>query len=248
MMWLVLEAVPLTVALGSDSSLTTRIHINRQRVNRAMNTVQRFSLAASLVVIAAVLSVVTEPSLPAELVTNWDSVGEPTGTLPKSQAIWLLPAMMAGLLGLFAALPRIDPLRENIAEFRPAYDWFVVVFSAFLVIIHVGILAFNLGYEFPFLNLILAGVALLFYYTGVLLAKAKRNWFIGIRTPWTLSDDDVWNETHRVGAKLFKITAVMVLLGLAFGEYAIYFLLVPLFITAVGTVAYSYYLYERVER
>ena len=168
--------------------------------------------------------------------------------LPKSRAIWLLPAMMAGLLGLFAVLPRIDPLRENIAKLRPAYDWFVVVFSAFLLIIHVEILAFNLGYEFPFLNLILAGVALLFYYTGVLLSKAKRNWFIGIRTPWTFSDDDVWDETHRVGAKLFKLTAVLALIGLAFGEYAIYFLLVPLSITAFGTIAYSYYLYERTEQ
>lgn len=213
-----------------------------------MDSRHRLAIALGFVLGAAALSVFAEPSLPDELVTNWDAAGEPDGTMPTTQAIWLFPALMGGLLVLFAIIPRIDPLSENIVAFRPYYDWFVVVFSAFLFVLHAGILAFNLGYEFPFLSLILVGVALLLYYAGVVLDHAKRNWFVGIRTPWTLSNDVVWDRTHALGATLFKLTAVATLFGVVFAEYGIYFLLVPLLATVIITTAYSYYLYERIEQ
>lgn len=212
-----------------------------------MESRHRFAIAAGFVLGAAALSVVAAPSLPDELVTNWDAAGEPDGTMPTAQAIWLLPALMGGILALFAIIPRIDPLRENIAEFRRYYDWFVVVSSIFLFLMHAGILAFNLGYEFPFLSLILAGTALLLYYTGIVLDHAKRNWFVGIRTPWTLSNTAVWDRTHALGATLFKLTAILTLGGVVVPEYGLYFLLVPLLGTVVITTAYSYYLYERIE-
>jgi uncharacterized membrane protein len=213
-----------------------------------MNTTRRFAIAGGIAVLAALVSYHLSPSLPDQLITNWDAAGEPSGTMPKGLALWLLPGFMALLIGLFAVLPRIDPLRENIAVFRRYYDWFVVIFTGFLFLVHTGILGFNLGYEFPFTHLLLAGVALLFYYTGIVLTKAKRNWFVGIRTPWTLSSDEVWDRTHALGGRLFKLTAIVALVGLAFGEWAIYFFLVPALLTAVVTLVYSYVLYERIER
>ncbi|WP_435365278.1 SdpI family protein [Haloarchaeobius sp. DYHT-AS-18] len=210
-----------------------------------MNTVQRFSVAAVFVVASGVASVVAAPSLPAQLVTHWNAAGDPDGRMSKTLALALVPALSAALLVLFALLPRIDPLRENVAAFRPYYDWFVVVFSAYLFVIHAGILAFNLGYEFDFTLFILAAVAGLFYYIGILLGHTERNWFVGIRTPWTLSNEEVWKRTHELGGRLFKLTAVVSLVGLLSGEYAIYFLLVPALATAVITIVYSYYLYRK---
>lgn len=213
-----------------------------------MNTRHRFALAGSFVVLSAIVSVVAAPELPDPVVSNWNAAGEPSGTLSKTLALGLVPVLTAVLLGAFAAIPRVDPLRENIAEFRPYYDWFVVVFAAYLFVVHTGIIAFNLGYEFDFVALILLAVAGLLYYCGVVLTHAKRNWFVGIRTPWTLSNDEVWDRTHALGGKLFKLTAILAVVGLVFGEYALYFLLVPVAVTAVGTVVYSYYLYERIEQ
>ena len=212
-----------------------------------MNSTHRFGIAVLVVVAAGVASLLAAPSLPDELVVNWDSAGEPSGMMPATQAIALVPGLMAGLLVLFAVIPRIDPLSENIAAFRPEYDWFVVVMTAFLFGIHAGVLLFNLGYEFPFIQALIPGFALVFYYAGIVLEKAERNWFVGIRTPWTLSSDQVWQQTHQLGAKLFKLTALCALVGLLFGEYAIYFLLVPALGTALVTVVYSYYCYERLE-
>ncbi|MFB6141031.1 MAG: SdpI family protein [Halosimplex sp.] len=212
-----------------------------------MNTIQRFSLAGALAVAAGVLSVLAAPSLPDQIVTHWNAAGEPDGTMAKPLALALIPVLTAALVALFALIPRIDPLGENVAEFRAYYDWFVVVFAAFMAVLHGGIVAFNLGYEFDFTLLVLVAVALLFYYVGVLLSHAERNWFVGVRTPWTLSSERVWERTHALAGRLFKLTALVALVGLAFGDYAVYFLVVPALATAAVTVVYSYVLYRRLD-
>ncbi len=218
-----------------------------------MNTIYRFGFAVGFVALAGIASIAAAPDLPDQFVTHWDATGEPDGTMSTTIGIWLLPGLTAGLVGLFALLPRIDPLRENIADFRPYYDWFVVVVAAYMTLLHVGMVAFNLGYEFDFTLLVLAGMVPLFYYVGVVLEQAKRNWFIGIRTPWTLSSDEVWDRTNAVGARLFKWSALVALVGLVGGyasgavELAFAALFVPLMVTAFGTVVYSYYLYRELE-
>jgi len=212
-----------------------------------MNTTHRFGIATVLVAVSALVSVLAAPSLPDTVVTHWNAAGEPDGTMAKTAALALIPGLSALLVALLAVLPRLDPLGENVADFRTYYDWFAVLFAAFMTALHGGIVAFNLGYEFDFTLLVLAAVAGLFYYVGVLLTHAEQNWFVGIRTPWTLSDETVWERTHALGGRLFKLTAVVSLAGLAFGDYAVYFLLVPALATAAVTVGYSYYLYERLD-
>jgi len=212
-----------------------------------MDTTRRYLVAAAFVVLSGLVSVVAAPELPAELVTHWNAAGEPDGTMSKTVALALVPGLSAGLLGLFALIPRIDPLRANIEEFRGHYDWFVVLFAAYMFLVHAGIVAFNLGYEFDFVALVLLGVAGLFYYVGVLLEEAKRNWFVGIRTPWTLSSDTVWEATHELGARLFKICALAAVFGVFADEYAVYFVAVPALATAVLTVVYSYVIYDRLD-
>ena len=89
---------------------------------------------------------------------------------------------------------------------------------------------------------------LLFFYIGMMMEKSKRNWFIGIRTPWTLSDDRVWERTHRLGGRMFKAAALVSLLGLAAGEYAIWLLLVPILVAAFYPMVYSYFEYKKLHK
>ncbi len=207
----------------------------------------RFGIGAAITLLAGLASVLAASELPAEIVINWDAAGNPGGTIRTTTGLGLLPVVMGILLICFAAIPRIDPLRENIRSFRRAYDWFVVFLTAYLGVIHLGILAFNLGYRFDVTLLVLAGTAFLYYFVGMVLSRAERNWFVGVRTPWTLSDDEVWNRTHDVAAPLFKACGVLAAVGLAFGDYAVYVAFVPVVITALGTVVYSYYLYEQLD-
>ncbi|QLK27873.2 SdpI family protein [Natrinema zhouii] len=179
--------------------------------------------------------------------THWNAAGEPDGTMSKTLGLAFVPILSAALLALLAVVPRVDPLGENVDAFRAAYDWFVVAFTGFMFVLHLGILAFNLGYEFDFTLLVLGAIAVFFYGIGALLTRAEPNWFVGIRTPWTLSSAAVWERTHELGGQLFKLTALVTLVGLFFGDYAVYFLMVPLLLTAAITTAYSYYCYQRLE-
>ena len=83
---------------------------------------------------------------------------------------------------------------------------------------------------------------------GVLIEKSKRNWFVGIRTPWTLSSDRVWEKTHKIGGKLFKIAGAIVIIGMFFPDYLTWFILVPILIAAIFPVIYSYFEYRRITK
>ena len=103
----------------------------------------------------------------------------------------------------------------------------------------------NLGYNINIIQYLSPALAILIFYSGVLIYKASRNWFIGIRTPWTLSSDFVWKKTHEIGSILFKISAVFCFFGMFFYEIAIWLILVPLFASVIFIYVYSYIIYIR---
>ncbi|MEM2728714.1 MAG: SdpI family protein, partial [Candidatus Bathyarchaeia archaeon] len=86
---------------------------------------------------------------------------------------------------------------------------------------------------------------LLFFYIGILCENSRRNWFIGIRTPWTLSSDRVWEKTHRLGGKLFKAAGVIAMLGALIQEHAFILILAPIIFAAAYTIIYSYVEYQK---
>jgi uncharacterized membrane protein len=92
----------------------------------------------------------------------------------------------------------------------------------------------------------LPAIGLLFIFIGFMLRQAKRNFFIGIRTPWTLSSDRVWNETHRLGSVLFMISGVLAFIGGFFGGTTAFWLMfAPLIGSTIFLLVYSYILYQR---
>jgi uncharacterized membrane protein len=99
--------------------------------------------------------------------------------------------------------------------------------------------------KFNLVQFLTPAFALLFYYAGVLMSVAKRNWFVGIRTPWTLSSDRVWQKTHRLGAVLFKLVALISLLGILWPAMTIYLILFPVIITTIIVYIYSYLIFRQ---
>ncbi len=92
-------------------------------------------------------------------------------------------------------------------------------------------------------------MGLLFFYIGILMRKLKRNWFIGIRNPWTLSNDTVWNKTHKLGGTLFKVLGIIMVLGvLVASEYIVCIISVPVFSIVIWLFAYSYLEYKRIKK
>jgi len=142
---------------------------------------------------------------PQQVATHWNFQGEPNGFSGKFFGAWFLPILTVSLYGLFLVLPKIDPKKERYAEFAAAYHIFkgLIVLIIFLIFITTGF--YNLGYNLPIGKLVPAAVGLLMVVLGILMPKIKPNWFMGIRTPWTLSNKDVWNKTHRLGGHLFML-------------------------------------------
>ena len=197
-----------------------------------------------IVVGAFAVTAFAYPSLPATIATHWGPSGQPDGFSTKT-ATWLVPAIMAVLAVLLLWLPRIFPLRANIEAFRTQYDWFVAAIEAFLLGITVWSLAWNLGHEVNANAVIPFGIGLLFIYVGIVMGHAKRNWIFGVRTAWTLSDDRVWNETHRAARWMFIAAGGFAMLGVLFPAYSMWFVLVPSLLAAIGSIAYSYVVWVR---
>jgi len=146
---------------------------------------------------------------------------------------------------LFILIPKIDPLKQNIEKFRKYFDGFIVLIISFLFYLYLLTIFWNLGIRFNMTQFLVPAFAVLFYYCGILVENAKRNWFIGIRTPWTLSSEKVWDKTHRLGGKLFKICGLIILFGIFLQGYAIFFVFVPVLLVAGYTVVYSYFEYQK---
>ncbi len=87
----------------------------------------------------------------------------------------------------------------------------------------------------------------LYFFLGMILGKIKRNWFIGVKTPWTLSNDTVWKKTHEFSGPLFKVAGLIAMAGALFAQLAIWFVLVPILAVSVIVTVYSYVIYKKVE-
>jgi uncharacterized membrane protein len=185
------------------------------------------------------------PGMPERIPSHWNAAGEVDGYAPKLPGIFLLPCIMTFVFLLFYAVPRIDPLRANIQQFRTAYDRFILIIVLFLIAIYINILLWSRGIELNVTTVIMLGLAALVFAIGSLCEHAKRNYFVGIRTPWTLQSDSVWNRTHKLGGILFHWISILVALGVFIPRYAIFIGFVPVAGVALFLVIYSYIIYER---
>jgi uncharacterized membrane protein len=202
-------------------------------------------IIVGIVLISFIIGIYFYAQMPSMMASHWNAQGEVDGYMSKFWGVFLFPIILIGLLILFNFIPKIDPLKENIKKFRKYFDTFIILMTIFLSYIYCLTLFWNLGKRFDMNTLIIPAIGIIFYYSGVLMENAKRNWFIGIRTPWTLSSENVWNKTHKVGAKLFKIAGVITFVGVLFGEYTIFLILGLAIFISVYTIIYSYLGYKK---
>jgi uncharacterized membrane protein len=185
--------------------------------------------------------------LPDSMASHWNVNDQVDGYMSRFWGVFLLPLITLGMLALFLVIPAIDPLKANIAQFRDAFNLFIVLMVAFMAYVYGLTLAWNLGYTgFKMSGAMLPALGLLFIFIGFMLRQAKRNFFIGIRTPWTLSSDRVWEETHRIGAVLFMVSGALAFIGGLFGGTTAFWLMfIPIMGSTLFLLVYSYVLYRR---
>lgn len=200
----------------------------------------------ALIAIALIAGVALWNQLPDQMASHWNVNDEVDGYISKFWGVFLMPLVTLGMMALFLVIPNIDPLKANIAQFREAFNIFIVLIVVFMLYIHKLTLAWSLGYQnFKMSTAMLPFMGVLFIAIGYLLRKAKRNFFIGIRTPWTLSSDSVWDKTHQLGSLLFMLSGAFAIIGGFFGGMTAFWLMfVPLIGSTLFLVVYSYVLYR----
>jgi len=151
---------------------------------------------------AVIVSAALWAKLPPEVVTHWNFLGKPDGSSSRVWAALAGPAIILGLTLLFQVLPRIDPRRENYEKFRDVY-WLVVNgLLLCLLVLHLATLASGAGAVVSVQRVGAGCLAVLMLVLGNSLGRIRPNWFMGVRTPWTLDSPEVWRKTHRVAAWL----------------------------------------------
>ncbi|OIO22325.1 hypothetical protein AUJ65_06450 [Candidatus Micrarchaeota archaeon CG1_02_51_15] len=191
-----------------------------------------------LVVIASILLATWGyHELPPTVASHWNASGAANGYSGK-EIVFLFPAILVAFAAITEYVIPKDPLYKNIGKFENEWFVFKTGFAAFFIYLQALFIAYNLGIPFNFSQLLVPALGILFYLIGLMFSKAKRNYFIGIRTPWTLSSDLVWDKTHAIGAKLFKATGIAVFIaGIIIPTQSVWVLLG----LVIGTTVYLLY-------
>jgi uncharacterized membrane protein len=201
-------------------------------------------LIAGLILVSFLMGAYLQPYMPEKMASHWDANGNVDGYMSRFWGLFLMPVISAILFMVFILIPRIDPLKENIEGFRGHFNVFTLLLFGFLFYLYMLVMLWNLGYRFNLIQFLAPAFGLIIYYAGVMMENAKQNWFIGVRTPWTLSSEVVWNKTNRLAGKLFKVAGVLAALGTAFPEYAIFLIMMPVILAAIYPIIYSYQEYK----
>lgn len=188
----------------------------------------------------------------ARFPVHWGFDGRPDRFGGRSEAFLGLPLLAFAVALSMAFLPRLDPRGTNLQRSDTAFLTVWIGLLSLLALIQTGLTLIALGVwsggeESPFNRLLAAGVALLLALTGNVLGKARPNWFLGVRTPWTLTSDLSWERTHRLAGRLFVLTGLAGLVAaLALPvSTAMPLILVGVLAASVVSVIYSYLVWRR---
>jgi uncharacterized membrane protein len=158
----------------------------------------------------------------------------------RLEGLLLLPLLAIGIYLLMRFIPKVDPGRANYQRFWSTYTIIRTIVIAFLAGTHLLILrSISAGRTNIATVALMMGV--MFILLGALIGKVRPNWFVGIRTPWTLSSKTSWNRTNRLGGWLLIATGtVTVVLALLSPRAALPAGVAAILVAALWSTAYSY--------
>jgi len=197
----------------------------------------------------AVFALAAYPSLPDQVPTHWGLTGEADDWMPKWPGAFLPVSLGAGVWVLLLVLRRIDPRRAHYESFRGTFWLLLNVLMLFFALLQVVSLGTALGWPLDAERVIPLAVGLLFIALGSYLPRVRSNWWIGIRTPWTLESERVWRETHRLAGRTFTVGGLLTMgAALLPRELRPLVALLGLFVAGFIPVVYSYLAYRRAQR
>jgi uncharacterized membrane protein len=190
-----------------------------------------------VIVVALVAAMVAYPHLPAQIATHWGTQMQPDGYSGRSAVFWLGPGLLCGI-ALFTRLgPWLSPARYTVKSFEGTWQRLMLLVFCLMAALFGAMLWSALGHRFDIGRVMVGTVCLFLVFFGNYLSKVRPNFFLGIRTPWTLASETVWIATHRVAAWATVVSGLcglgLVLAGLP--QWS----LLPFGVSMVFSAAYS---------
>jgi len=194
-----------------------------------------------------VFGIYVAPAMPDRVPTHWNIRGEVDGWGSKYINLFLMPSIALVFYFLMSFLPAIDPLRKNYEKFAKPYLYFKIFLTFFFIYLEIFLIYSSIKFTPPQGSLMFAlPFSLLLCFIGWLLPQLKRNFFIGIKTPWTLVSDLNWKKTHDFGGKAFLLAGVASLVAAFFGSVASFVVLIASVLAAtIAALVYSYLEYRK---
>ncbi|MEN6327469.1 MAG: SdpI family protein [Syntrophomonas sp.] len=193
-------------------------------------------------------AVVLYPHLPAQIPGHWNIHGEIDAYYPKSFGAFFEPILLIGIYLLMLFTPLIDPKKNNYLRFAGAYRFLRWVIVLLLGLLYGATILVAMGYPVDISILVKAVVAVLFIVIGNFMSQFRHNYFVGIKTPWTLASEEVWQRTHRLGARIWVVCGLICLaMAPVKASWGAYVFFAALLFMVIIPVIHSYILFSKLK-
>jgi len=215
-----------------------------------MKRIQNNPIMLIILIVVCAVAVYAYVKLPADdqYPVHWSFSGQPDRYGSKVEAVSMGPVVSVLIYVLAVVLPGIDPKRRNYERFKNEYILLMQVIMGFLAAVYIISIMAAFGRQVNITLWVNAMLGVLFMVLGNYMSRIKQSWFVGIKTPWTLSSEKVWDKTHRFGGRMFVILGLIFVINAFVGfitNVAVFLML--LFGLALSPIVYSYILYRRME-
>lgn len=195
--------------------------------------------------VSLILSAAFYNSLPQQIPMQFGSDGS-VNYYGDKLFVFAMPAISVVVLLFMYILPKIDPKKDNYKKFGKQYNWVVLLTLLILLVANISVIAYSMGYPIDVSLIVPIAVGFMLTVIGNMMPKFKQSYFVGIKTPWTLSDDEVWNRTHRIGGRIW-FAGGLVMVAAVFLPSQLIDIVMPVLVLSlvIVPIAYSYVIYRK---
>ncbi len=201
-----------------------------------------------LILLSIIGTILVYSYLPNKVPSHWNIAGEIDAYQQKTWVFFtaVLPLV---LYMLMVFLPKIDPKKDSYLKHQKAYTVTQLFIVVFMIFIHWITVAVAMGYSINIGIVMRLAVGILFIILGNYLGQIRQNYFFGIKTPWTLANEQVWKKTHRMGGYVFVLLGILMAATVFLSNrWAFFIMMGGLFASAAYVLIYSYFIYKKVTR